>query len=128
MANIIPEFRVNVPNRSVKVSKLFSFLAKPVTDTYEQSNVVYNFLCPCDEVYIGQTCRMLIHRIREHQQNSFQTNISLHISCCDAYIKNSDDFADENSNNFTSPQKAKFADKFKGGFKYKKIAKEPRLF
>ena len=108
MANIIPEFRVNVTYRSVKVSKLFSFLAKPVTDTYEKSNLVYEFLCPCNEIYIGQTCRMLIHRVREHQQNSSQTNISLHISCCDAYIKNSNDFADENSNHFTSPQKAKF--------------------
>ena len=43
MVNIIPEFRVNVTYRSVKVSKLFSFLAKPVTDIYEKSNVVYDF-------------------------------------------------------------------------------------
>ena len=44
MANIIPEFRVNVTYRSGKVGKLFSFLEKPVTDTYEKSNVVYDLL------------------------------------------------------------------------------------
>ena len=52
MANIIPEFRVNVTYRSIKVRKLFSFLAKPETDTYEKSKLVYDFLCPCDEVYM----------------------------------------------------------------------------
>ena len=134
IASIMPDFRINVTYRSVKVSKLFSFLAKPETDKFEKSDVVYEYLCPCNEIYIGQTARMLINRVREHQQNSSQTNISLHISCCDAYIKNSNDFVDENSKNFTSPQKAKFAnfkDKFKiikSGFRYKNDRERAEAF
>ena len=89
MSQILPNFRVNVSCRAVKVSKLFSFLAKAETDTYEKSDVVYEFTCPCKEIYIGHTRRMLITRIREHQQNSSQTNVILHITCCDAYIENS---------------------------------------
>ena len=70
MSKILPDFRVNVAYRSVKVSKLFSFLAKPVTDKYEKCDLIYEFECPCKEIYIGQTACMLIHRVREHQMPS----------------------------------------------------------
>ena len=38
IASIMPDFRINVTYRSVKVSKLFSFLAKPETDKFEKSS------------------------------------------------------------------------------------------
>ena len=112
--------------KSIKVSKFSSFSAKPVTDKFEKCDLVYEFLCPCDEIYIGQTSRMLIQRIREHQMPSGNTNICAHILCFDAYIENSEKFAIENAENFTSPLKAKlsnFKDKFKiikKGFGYYK--------
>ena len=129
MSQILPNFYVNVTYRSVKGSKLFSFLAKAKTDKYEKCDCVYEFLCTCNEIYVGETARMLIHRIREHQQPSSLSNISNHILTCDEYIKNSNEFALNNQLNFTSPAKAKFSnfeDKFKiikKGFRYKKNRK-----
>ena len=108
MAKIIPEFRVNVAYCSIKVSKLFSFLAKPVTDKYEKCDLIYEFACLCKEIYIGQTARMLIHRIREHQMPSCNSNICSHILSCDEFIKNSTIFVEENDHNFTRLGKAKF--------------------
>jgi hypothetical protein len=134
MSQILPNFKVNVTYRAVKVSKLFSFLAKAENDTYEKSDVVYEFTCPCKEIYIGHTRRMLITRIREHQQNSSQTNVILHITCCDAYIENSQNFVDENIENFTGLQKTKFQnfkDKFKiikSGFRYKNDREKAEAF
>ena len=134
MSQLIPEFRVNVAYRSIKVSKLFSSFAKPVTDKFEKCDLVYEFLCPCDEIYIGQTSRMLIHRIREHQMPSSNKNICAHILCCSAYIENSEKFAIENAENFTSPLKAKlsnFKDKFKiikKGFRYYKERERAEAF
>ena len=134
MAKIIPEFRVNVAYRSIKVSKLFSFLAKPVTDKYEKCDLIYEFACPCKEIYIGQTARMLIHRIREHQMPSCNSNICSHILSCDEYIRNSKTFTEENDHNFTSPGKAKFENfknKFKiikKGFRFKKDRERTEAF
>ena len=75
---------------------------------------------------------MLITRIREHQQNSSQTNVILHITCCDAYIENSQNFVDKNIENFTGPQKAKFQnfkDKIiKSGFRYKNDREKAEAF
>ena len=67
MSQILPDFQVNVTYRSVKISKLFSFFAKPVIDKFEKSGCVYEYLCPCEEINIGETARMLINRIYEHQ-------------------------------------------------------------
>ena len=129
MSQILPDFQVNVTYRCVKVSKLFSFLAKPEIDKFEKCDCVYEYLCPCNETYIGETGRMLINRIYEHQQPSNQSNICNHILSCEEYIKDSNEFALKNQNNFTSPAKAKFSnfkDKFKiikKGFRFKKDRK-----
>ena len=63
IASIMPDFRINDTYRSVKVSKLFSFLAELETDKFEKSDVVYEYLCPCNEIYISSTDRMLINRV-----------------------------------------------------------------
>ena len=97
MSKKLPDFRVNVAYRSVKVSKLFCFLAKPVTDKFEKCDLIYKF-----EINIGQTARMLIHRVREHRMPSCNSNICLHIHSCDEYIINFKNFVEENDHNFTS--------------------------
>jgi hypothetical protein len=65
---------------------------------------------------------------------SSNTNICAYILCFDAYIENSEKFAIENAENFTSPLKAKlsnFKDKFKiikKGFGYYKDRKRAEAF
>ena len=108
MEKILPDFRVNVAYRAVKISKLFSFMAKPQIETFEKSNVVYLYTCPCQEKYIGQTKRLLRTRIKDHQYDSALTNIHLHNLCCEKYKIETQKFIDENSQNYTSSPKAKF--------------------
>ena len=38
-SKMVPDFRVNVAYRVIKISKLFTHLAKPETDVFEKSNV-----------------------------------------------------------------------------------------
>ena len=64
MQRIIFNFRVNVAYRAVKISKHFSFMAKPQIDKFEKSNVVYLYTCPCEQKYTGQTLRVLKTRIK----------------------------------------------------------------
>ena len=116
MEKILPEFRVNVAYRAVKVSKLFSFMAKPQIEIFEKSNVVYLYTCPCEEKYIGQTKRLLRTRIKDHQYDSVLTNVHLHNLCCDKYQSETQKYIHENSLNYTSGRKAKF-DYFQNRFK-----------
>ena len=116
MQRLIPDFRVNVAYRAVKVSKLFSFMAKPQIDNFEKSNVVYLYRCPCEEKYIGQTLRVLKTRIKEHQYDSCHTNINLHNLSCQTFKSESEKFVLENNQNYTSAPKAKF-DYFQNRFK-----------
>ena len=130
ITKFVPSFRVNVCFRSVKVTKLFSRHAKAETDIYDRANCVYNYNCVCLEKYIGETERCLEARIREHQQISKQSNISLHIQNCPEFIQKSREFHNQNINEFTSFQKARYA-MFKSrfsiiqqGFRYKKARKK----
>ena len=47
-------------------------MAKAKKDTFENSNVIYEFLCPCEEFYIGQTGRTLETRADEHLKTPAQ--------------------------------------------------------
>ena len=116
MSKLLPDFRVNVSYRVIKISKLFSYLAKAQIEFFEKSNVTYCYNCPCEAQYIGQTLRMLKTRIREHQMPSCYSNINLHILSCEKYKNEAQRFIDKNIKNFTSPPKAQF-EFFKNRFK-----------
>ena len=134
MTKFVPTFRVNVCFRNVKVTKLFSRHAKAETDVFERSNCVYNYDCVCKDTYIGETRRCLIVRIRDHQQNSRNSNISHHIQNCPDFIQQSRDFHLSNINDFTSFSKGRFAF-FKSrfsiiqqGFRYNRARKKCEAF
>ena len=88
MSNILPNFRFNIAYRTIKVTKKFSSHAKEKIDQNMMCNMVFKYLCPCDEFYIGQTKRCLQIRIGEHQRPSSGSHVFSHIN---------------------SPNKAKFA-------------------
>ena len=124
----------HIGERVIKISKLFSHLAKPETDVFEKSNVSYCYKCPCQEKYIGQTLRMLKTRIREHQMPSSYSNINLHILECEKYKNEAQLFIDKSLQNSTSPAKAKFEffkNRFKivgKGFRHKKDRERNEAF
>ena len=79
MSDILPNFRVNVCYRTIKLTKLFSLHAKQKLNQNEMCNLVYKYLCPCKFFYIGQTKRLLQIRAHDHQTPSRNTHIYQHI-------------------------------------------------
>ena len=112
---LIPEFRLNIAFRAVKLRKLFSFHAKPTVEHFDKCNLIYEFPCTCEDSYIGETGRTLLVRIKEHH-NTACSNICAHINTCEIYKKDVKNFVKENKQTFTNPQKARlsfFKDRFK---------------
>ena len=88
MQNLIPTFNINVAYRSKKLSNLLTGSLKESTSSFEQSNVIYKWQCPCTQSsYIGMTGRQLIERIQEHQRPSLESPIYMHFSTCTEYKK-----------------------------------------
>ena len=108
MSNILPNFRVNVCYRTIKLTKIFSAHAKEKLHKDDMCNAVYKYLCPCNEFYIGQTKRLIQTRAGEHQRQSNNTHVYQHMSTCPTYIRQASEYALNYKNNYTSPQKAKF--------------------
>ena len=58
---------------------------KPSVEKMLRSNVVYQITCPrCQACYVGQTCRHLHSRFREHIKN--QGPLKNHMKMCDSNI------------------------------------------
>ena len=88
---------------------MFSCHAKQKIELKEQNNMVYKFLCPCHDFYIGQTKRLLKIRIEDHQRPSSGSHVCKHIENCSKYIHEASQYAINCKNQYTSPKKAKFA-------------------
>ena len=59
-------------------------MAKPKTEMFDRSNTVYEFFCPCDQFYVGQTKRTLHTRANEHYKNAC-SKICAHKQNCEIY-------------------------------------------
>ena len=74
--------RINAPCRIVfTLRKLSTVLPsrKPSVETMIRSNVVYKITCPqCKLCYVGQTCRQLQCRFREHASNKGPVKTHFH--------------------------------------------------
>ena len=55
MTEILPDFRVNICYRVIKLKKLFSSHAKAKISQIDMSNLIYQYTCPCTQIYIEQT-------------------------------------------------------------------------
>ena len=75
--------KINAPCKVVFTLKKFkTYLPslKPVIDKSFRSGVVYQIKCPrCYSCYVGQTCRHLICRIKEHRRNG---PVAIHMRAC----------------------------------------------
>ena len=113
--NYMPKFRINIAYRSVKVKKLFGYMAKPKKELFENSNCVYEYTCPCEQFYIGHTKRTLYTRADEHYTND-SSKIWSHNDTCEFYKNESKKFVKENKKVFREPITARF-EYFKTRFK-----------
>ena len=90
-------------------------MAKPKIELFDKSNCVYEYICPCEKVYIGQTHRTLFTRADEHFKNS-SSNICTHKSECEFYKNESKKYLKENKALYPEPITAQF-EYFKSRFK-----------
>ena len=90
-------------------------MAKAKKDTFENSNVIYEFLCPCEEFYICQTGRTLETRADEHFKNDC-SNICTHKQNCKIYKNDAKKFLKENKKFIPDPLEARY-EHFKKKFK-----------
>ena len=105
MTKFIPDFRINVSFRTVKIKQLISRQSKALTEKFETSNTVYQYDCPCSDFYIGQSGKTLIKRCGEHLHHT--SNIGLHIADCPIYKQKYDEFCETNTINFKTLKQKK---------------------
>ena len=100
MKNILPNFRVKVAYKSIKVTQLFSAGSKVKTGIYDTPNVFYKMQCTGPEChsYIGQTEKPLIERIKQHQQFCHARGIYFHIENCKVYNDKFNRYVRDNGN------------------------------
>ena len=59
-------------------------MAKTKTEMFDSSNIVYEFLCPIDDFYVGKTEITLHTRADEHYKNAC-SKICAHKQNCEIY-------------------------------------------
>ena len=56
--------------------RILPAIHKDVLPTFQQSNVVYEYVCHCDSRYVGRTSQRLQDRIRQHVPKSIRNRTS----------------------------------------------------
>ena len=56
--------------------RILPAIHKDVLPTFQQSNVVYEYVCHCDSRYVGRTSQRLQDRILQHVPKSFRNRTS----------------------------------------------------
>ena len=107
MTEILPDFRVNICYRVIKLKKLFSSHAKAKIPQIDMSNLIYQYNCPCTQIYIGQTKRFLKLRAEDHQRPSNGSHVCSHILSCKHHNKKADEYALKFRDKFTILKKAR---------------------
>ena len=67
MKSFIPDFHVRYAFKSIKITTLFVKKSKPQLSKLDTCNLIYHFLCPCKQSYVGRTKRVLRIRAQEHR-------------------------------------------------------------
>ena len=65
-------FRAVKPRVVFSTRRILPAIHKDVLPTFQQSNVVYEYVCHCDSRYVGQTSQRLQDRIRQHVPKSIR--------------------------------------------------------
>ena len=95
-----PLFKLRIAFTTIKLSRVILPRLKPKTNIFHKSNLVYQFNCPCSSVYIGETYRLLEHRIFEHRREE-PSHIYQHLKNCSTYkssLTDSYEFSQVNPN------------------------------
>ena len=81
-----PYFKLNVVFSTINLSSIISPRLKPKKSYYLNNDLIYDYLCPCEATYIGETHQLLHERILQHRRNKDGV-LHLHIKICPKYIE-----------------------------------------
>ena len=80
-----PNFKLRIAFSTIKLASVILPRLKPKINYTHSSNIVYQFNCPCNSVYIGETTKLLELRVFQHRTDAKST-VGPHILTCPAYI------------------------------------------
>ena len=86
LSQYTPYFKLNVVFSTVNLSSIISPRLKPKKSYYLNNDLIYDYLCPCEATYIGETQQLLHERILQHRRNKTGV-LHLHIKTCTKYIE-----------------------------------------
>ena len=75
--------------KSIKITTRFVKNSKPQLSKLDTCNLIYHFLCPCKQSYVGRTKRVLRIRVQEHRNFSRATKLTIIFIGAHIYVKNS---------------------------------------
>ena len=84
--NISPHYKLSVFFSTINLTRIISPRLKPEKSYYFNNDLIYDYLCPCEATYIGETQQLLHERILQHRRNK-NGILHLHIKTCPKYIK-----------------------------------------
>ena len=82
LSKVTPKFILNFAWSSKSLESIVLPRLKQQLDSLDKSGTVYQFNCFCEHSYIGESCRVLFKRIKEHNQKSRGSEVYNHISTC----------------------------------------------
>ena len=71
---------------TINLTHIISPRLKPEKSYYLNNDLIYDYLCPCEATYIGETQQLLHEQILQHRRNKNGV-LHLHIKTCPKYIE-----------------------------------------
>ena len=84
MSQFTPQFKLRTSFSTIKLSSITSPRLKPKKTLMLTTACIYEFECPCQKTYIGETKRILWERIKEHRTDK-KSHIFKHYKTCPVY-------------------------------------------
>ena len=87
ISRFCPEFSVNICFSTIKLKNILNPKLKSKIDLKNTCCSVYQFKCKCNEIYVGETKKLLEFRVFEHRRD-VQSHVKMHIDNCAIYQNN----------------------------------------
>ena len=69
LSQYTPYYKLNVVFSTITLEHIISPRLKPEKSYYLNNDLIYDYLCPCEATYIGETQQLLHERILQHRRN-----------------------------------------------------------
>ena len=84
MSRFTPHFKLQTVFSTIKLESVTSPRLKPKKPLLLTRNYIYEFECPCQKTYKGETKRILWERIKEHRRGK-TLHVIQHTTQCPVY-------------------------------------------